>query len=181
LWSREFKQFLLVAVVFQVGYGMGVPLLSIYWVRDLRLPDGSIGLLAGAFALAQVASFPLWGRVGDRLGGAMLLRVAMLALGGQLLLSAVSDQLAVLACAALIGGAGWGALQLALYQRLIDLAPPRERLGYIVMYTVATYVALLVGPLLGSQLAQVFPSVVLLGAAGVIRLAAPVLALVVRE
>jgi MFS family permease len=180
-WSRPFKQFLLMAVLFQVGYGMGVPLLSIYWVRDLHLSDGTIGLLAGVYALTQVASYPVWGRLGDRVGGGVLLQASMLGLGAQLLLSATSGRIEILAVAALIGGFGFGGLQLGLYQRLIDLAPPRERLGYVVAYTILVYVALLIGPMLGSQLAQSLPSVVLLATAGAIRVIAPALALAVRR
>ena len=181
LWSRPFREFVLVAMVFQVGLGMGMPLLSVYWVRDLRLTTGEVGLLATVYSAAQVFSFLFWGRLSDRRGNGSVLQWSMVTLAAQLLLTAVTAHLALLLVAALLGGIGAGGLQLGLLEGVLQLAPAAERLGYVAAFNMLNFVALFVGPILGSALVGVTATALLLGTAGVIRIAAPVLYVLLRR
>ncbi len=130
------------------------PALPIFWVRELKLTDGLIGLLNAMFYLTMFVSAaflePLTKRFGNyhlTWGGAILLALYPLlnALG-------IHFGLMPLIIASLIGGVNWAILSGALTNRLLELIPDDSRPTHLAMYNLALNVAILASAMLASFL-----------------------------
>lgn len=108
-----------------------------------------IGVLIAAFAFAQLATSPLWGRASDRLGRRpmILLGVALSAVA--YVLFGMAGSVLTLLISRLVQGVGAG--NIGVVQAYVsDLVPPGERTMAIGWVTVATSAGVMIGPALGS-------------------------------
>ena len=164
------------AFVEMVGFLVVLPLLPFYATR-LGGDAIAVGLMVSAFAVAQLATAPLWGRLSDRVGRRPTI------LGG-LLVSVLAHLLFALACSEQAAAvlAPRGLLGILFLSRLVqgmgsgttgvvqayvsDSVPPTERAGALGWLTAATSAGVMLGPLVGSLAAARGPAVPGLVAAG---------------
>lgn len=153
---RAFAVLLVTAFVDMVGLLIVVPLLPFYAMR-FGASGAEIGLLVSAYAVAQLLSAPFWGRVSDRWGR----RPALLAgLGASALAYVVFAQARAwptLLVARLVQGAGGGTAGV-LQAYVSDTTPPQRRAQALGWVSAVTSAGVMVGPVLGSWLAQVDPA-----------------------
>lgn len=144
------RMWVLMATVFidMLGFFIVLPLLPFYAQR-LGADPTRIGGLVSAFAIAQVATAPLWGRLSDRYGRRPMI------LGG-LLMSAVAYVLFENASAVwllfvsrFVQGAGGGTTGV-VQAYLSDSVPRRERAKALGWLTAATSAGVMAGPAVGS-------------------------------
>lgn len=148
--ARSFAGFAVSTCTFQLGIGMAAPLLPLYWVRDLGLADGRVGLLVTVAGLASVIAYPVWGGLATRRGNVVMLGIALLLHSFYPILTALTrDANVLLAVGALAGFASAGTT-LGLITGLLLAAPAERRLRFVGAYNTLTYVALLIGPIAGS-------------------------------
>ncbi len=136
------------AFVDMIGYALILPLLPFYATRFGAGP-AVVGILIGAYALAQLLTAPFWGRWSDRFGRRPVI------LGGQLLSAvaflvfAVADSVPWLLLCRLLQGAGGGTMS-ATVAYVSDSAPPAERAKALGWLTAASSAGVMVGPAIGS-------------------------------
>jgi MFS family permease len=152
----------LMATVFvdMVGFLIILPLLPFYATR-LGASVFLVGLMVSTYAVAQLATAPLWGKLSDRLG-----RRPMLLLG--LAISAGSHLLFALACSdwAMARFDSAGLVALIFFSRLVqgaggattgvvqayvgDAVIPEERAKALGWISAATSAGVMIGPAIGS-------------------------------
>ena len=159
---------MLTVFVDMVGFLMILPLLPFYATR-LGASPFLVGLMISAFAVAQLATSPVWGRLSDRHG-----RRPMLMLGVSI--SAVSHALFALACSEwamgtlprpwliallfvsrFVQGAG-GATTGVVQAYVGDAIVPEDRAKALGWITAATSAGVMLGPALGSIAAVAGPA-----------------------
>lgn len=169
--ERSFAGFSVSTFIFQLGIGMAVPLLPLYWVSELGLSDGRVGLLATAAGLASVAAYPAWGAFARRGGDVLMLGVALLFHSFYPILTAATRDANALLAVNVIGGFASAGTTLGLVTGLLLAAPAERRLRYVGAYNTVTQVALLIGPIAGSLALGALGITGALVIAGAVRLA----------
>jgi len=159
---------MLTVFVDMLGFLMVVPLLPLY-AKDLGANALEIGLMISIYALAQLSTSPIWGKVSDHHG-----RRPMLLLG--ISISAVAHLLFALACSQwaqtqfdhrgliailylsrLVQGAG-GATTGVVQAYVGDTVAPEERAKALGWISAATSAGVMIGPALGSLASVVGPA-----------------------
>lgn len=159
-----------------LGFLMVLPLLPFYATR-LGADAVVVGLMVSAFAVAQLATAPLWGRLSDRvgrrptiLGGLVVSTLAYLLFAlacaeRATALLAPGTLLAVLFVSRLVQGAGTGTTGV-VQAYVSDSVPPEERAKALGWLTAATSAGVMIGPAIGSLAATLGPAAPGLVAAG---------------
>jgi MFS family permease len=152
----------LMATVFvdMIGFLIVLPLMPFYAER-LGAEPVLIGALVSAFAVAQLATAPLWGKLSDRHGRRPMLLVGIgVATVAHLLFAAACSEtgiallgkggtLIVLVLSRLVQGAG-GATTGVVQAYVGDAIVPEERAKALGWITAATSAGVMLGPALGS-------------------------------
>jgi multidrug resistance protein len=135
-----------------VGLLMVVPLLP-YYTQEMGGGGLWVGVLVSAFALAQLLSAPLWGRVSDRYGRRPALLVSLGAAAVAYVVFAYAASLWILLLSRLVQGAGGGTVGV-LQAYVADATEPRDRAKSLGWLSAATNLGVTIGPVLGSTSLQ---------------------------
>ena len=147
---------MLAAFVESMGSFLILALIPFYG-QEFGASAQQVGWLVGTFALAQLVSAPLWGRLSDRIGRKPVLVLGLvLALVAYLAFAFAGDLLQLFVSRALQGLAA-GTVS-AVFAYLGDLLPAERRAEGVGWVTAATSGAATVGPLLGSVAARFDPT-----------------------
>jgi len=131
-----------------VGLLMVLPLLPFYAVH---LGGGGlvVGILVSSYAVAQLLSAPLWGRVSDRFGRRPALLVGLGASAIAYVIFAFAGSLWVLLLSRLVQGAGGGTVGV-IQAYVADSTEPENRAKSLGWLSAATSVGVTIGPVIGS-------------------------------
>ena len=145
-----------VAFVGTLGEFLVVALLPFYAERYGATPF-EVGVLVSAFALAAMASAPLWGRLADRSGRrpALLLGLLVSAVGYAFFATAQSMEL--LLVGRLVQGVGGGTVPV-VFAYIADSVTGERRAEGIGWVTAVTSSAAMIGPAVGSFAGQLHPA-----------------------
>lgn len=151
---RVFALYLVSITVFRLGLTMPRPLWSLFWVNDLHLTDSQIGLATTVVYIFSIIGYFLWGRVASRRGHGPVLVAATLGLGMYPLVMGLAQGLPAVLLASCFGGMFTAAYSLVTLNLILALAPPAQRANYAALNAVSLNSMALMGPLLGSALAE---------------------------
>ncbi len=144
-----------------LGLLMVLPLLPFYAERlegtgyfgDLLSQVGStgviVGLLVSSFAVAQLLSAPLWGRVSDKYGRRPALLIGLGASFIAYIIFAYADTLFLLFLSRLVQGAGGGTVGV-IQAYVADATEPQNRAKSLGWLSAATNAGVAIGPVIGS-------------------------------
>jgi MFS family permease len=181
LFTRSFVTLGIVELAYFTGAGMQIPLAPLFASGPLGANEVGVGVAVGAFSITALILRPLAGRTADRRGRRPLLIGGALLFGLATAAHAFAPNLAVLVILRLLLGVAEAFFFVAGFALLADLAP-RERAGEALSFnSLALYLGVAFGPMLGELLLQIggFP-MAWLGAAG-LALAACLLATRIPE
>lgn len=151
--NRPFVRFELRTMVYIASVGLALPVLPIFYVRDLAASDAWIGILGAAYSGGSVLGYAGLRHLARRRGGTSVLLGALVASAGSLAaLSFVAWLPAVAALAFVAGVAGAGA-QLALFDAFMRTFPKQLGVTFSSVDQSIQNFALIVGPTLGGFLA----------------------------
>ena len=142
------------ALVDMIGVVMIVPLLPFYAER-FGATGAEIGLMIGAFSVAQLVSAPLWGRLSDRRGRRPTLLLGLSISAAAYVVFAFSTSYWLLLVSRLVQGIGGGTVGV-VQAYVTDIAKPQDRAKHLGWLSAATSAGAVVGPGAGSLLAQVW-------------------------
>lgn len=131
-----------------VGFLVVLPLLPFYALRFGGSPFIATSLV-GVFALAQLATAPLWGKLSDRFGRRPAILGGIVASAASFVLFALADSVAVLLISRLFQGAAGGTVGV-IQAYVTDRAGHDERAKALGWVTAATSAGVMLGPALGS-------------------------------
>lgn len=131
-----------------VGLLMVLPLLPFY---AMKLGGGGlvVGILVSSYAVAQLLSAPLWGRVSDRFGRRPALLISLGAAAIAYVVFAYADSLWLLLLSRLVQGAGGGTVGV-IQAYVTDVTEPENRAKSLGWLSAATNAGVMIGPVLGS-------------------------------
>lgn len=139
---------MITAFVDMMGLLVVVPLIPFY--ADSMGGHGLVvGLLMSSFAVAQLLSAPLWGRVSDRFGRRPALLIGLSAAAVAYVIFAFANTLWLLFLSRLVQGAGGGTVGV-LNAYVADVTEPDQRAKSLGWLSAATSAGVALGPLIGS-------------------------------
>jgi MFS family permease len=175
-----FQRFNYSAFVFRGGVAMALPLLPLYWVREVGASDAWIGIINTANSGVLLIAYFIWAMLVSRRGvGFVLLATSF---GMALYPLAVANTDSVLMLAVFAGCVGFFAAgnDLVNFDLVLSSAPKEHQASYIGIYQMTQNAALFLMPLFGTLLADAIGIRTALIIAGVLRLTGAILFLVLR-
>jgi multidrug resistance protein len=136
------------AFVDMVGLLMVIPLLPFYTV-ELGGGAMAVGLLVSSYAVAQLLSAPLGGRVSDRYGRRPALLIGLAASAVAYVIFGYAESLWLLFLSRLVQGAGGGTVGV-IQAYVADATAPENRAKSLGWLSAATNVGVMIGPVVGS-------------------------------
>jgi MFS family permease len=130
-------------------------LFPLFWVREIHLTDGEIGLLNAIFYLIMLTTSPFLEPLTKRLGNYRLTAIGSILLSLYPLITALSTDLTLILVASVAGGIIWAILSGALVNRLLEVTPEDKRPSHLAIYNLALNAATLSSTMLGPLLADV--------------------------
>jgi multidrug resistance protein len=139
---------MITAFVDMVGLLMIIPLLPFY-AKHLGANGFVVGLLVSSFAIAQLITAPMWGRLSDRYGRRPALLVGLSASAIAYVVFGFANALWLLFLSRLVQGAGGGTVSV-IQAYVADALRPEDRAKGLGWLSAATNAGVALGPLFGS-------------------------------
>jgi multidrug resistance protein len=139
---------MITAFVDMVGLLMVIPLLPFYAV-ELGGGGMVVGVLVSSYAVAQLLSAPLWGRVSDRYGRRPALLIGLSFSCVAYVIFSYAGTLWMLLASRLVQGAGGGTTGV-IQAYVADATEPEQRARSLGWISAATNLGVAIGPVIGS-------------------------------
>jgi multidrug resistance protein len=139
---------MITAFVDMVGLLMVLPLLPFYAV-DFGGGGLVVGILVSSYAVAQLISAPLWGRVSDHYGRRPALLIGLAFSAVAYVVFSFAASVTMLLISRLVAGAGGGTTGV-IQAYVADSSEPENRARSLGWISAATNLGVAVGPVLGS-------------------------------
>ncbi len=149
----SFIRFELRSIAYTASIGLVMPLLPLFYVREVQAPDAWIGIIGSAQAAgAVVGYFSAW-RIARRRSGSAILFPSMLAAAAVPAMLSVVDWLPAVAALAFVAGVAAAGTQLALFDQLVARIPRDHGVTFSSVDQTIQNIALIAAPSLGGLLA----------------------------
>jgi MFS family permease len=153
LLRTSYGTFLLACLLFYTFQYLSVPIYPLFFVNQLHLTDGQIGLANAIFytamMLASIALSWLTAQIGHR----WILILGALMYGLYPLLVGLAQNAALVWVASVAGGAAWALANGGLLNRLMERTPEDDRPAFMAFHNVALNLGIFCGSLAGPVLA----------------------------
>jgi MFS family permease len=159
------------AFVFRAGVAMLIPLLPLYYVREVGADDAAIGLIATVGSGVLVVAYTIWSLLTRKLGIGRALLLSSFGMAVYPFAVAATDSVLLLAIFAGLVGFFAAGNELVHFDLVLSTVPPERQASYIGLYQTLQNAALFLMPLLGTLLADTAGLFIALITAGVLRLA----------
>jgi MFS family permease len=156
LLTPAFMAVTLAALAYFTGDGILIPALPRYVEGPLGAGNVAVGLVVGAFSVSAFFLRPWAGSLGDRWGRRPLMLVGACLFAASVLGYGVASSPTVLAALRLLTGAGEAFFFVGAITAVSDLAPAERRGEAMSLASLALYVGIGVGPLLGELVIERF-------------------------
>lgn len=151
--SRKLWVLMITAFIDMVGLLMVIPLLPFY-AKALGQGGLVVGMLVSSFAVAQLITAPMWGRLSDAYGRRPALLVGLTASAIAYVIFGFAlrlpHPLVFLFLSRLVQGAGGGTVSV-IQAYVADATEPHERAKALGWLSAATNAGVAIGPVLGSR------------------------------
>ncbi|HEX6164859.1 MAG TPA: MFS transporter, partial [Vicinamibacterales bacterium] len=138
-----------------LGFGIIIPLLPFY-AESFGASAFTIGLLGTSFSLMQFLFSPIWGRWSDKVGRKPIILVGLMGSCLSYMMLALSNSLALLFIARIIGGIAGANIPTA-QAYIADVTTPENRARGMGMVGAAFGLGFIFGPALGGILTTISP------------------------
>lgn len=154
--NRQYKAFLICAVLFNFGWQMSWPLFTIYQINVAHATAIWLSLFTVTNQIAQILSYKWWGRFSDKYGNSMALFVAALGMMTAPILTVLSTNLIYLTVLNLWTGISLAGTVMLLFNQLLKVSPAEGRTNYIANYNIIIAIIGVVAPQIGVILLEHF-------------------------
>ncbi|MCS7221540.1 MAG: MFS transporter [Anaerolineae bacterium] len=150
--NQTFTHFLVSQFIFRWGLMLPVPLIPIYWVRQLQASDGWIGILNTVQSVVLLGAYFLWSRLSRRHGERFVLLASTLGISLYPALTAVMPRVEPLVPLVALAGIFRAGMDLVFFDLALATCPERESPYYIGIYQTTAFICSFLAPLLGTTL-----------------------------
>ena len=153
--NREFMKFLAVQAIFHLAWFMSMTFASLYEIKYMQISYAYLTLMGSVSAVIQMFLYPIWGKVIDKHGSAIVMRVAMILfmVHAGIYFFMVKGNAPYLLLLLNINGAilspAWG---LSTFNERFSRIPKEGRTAYDSFFTTVLAVVILLAPTLGNLL-----------------------------
>lgn len=140
-------------LVYVFGARFAVPLIPLYYVREVGATDAWIGIIATAQSLALLVGYQVWRRLSTSRGRGLVLLATLLAVAIYPATLAFVDQLVVVAGLAAIAAVFSAGVDLSLFDELMKRIPRAYGVTFTSIDTALVNAASILAPLAGATLA----------------------------
>ena len=169
--NKPFVNFTVSQFVFRSGLALAVPLLPIYWVKNVGATDQQISAINFAQTMTMMAAYFLWPRVVFKRGKRRVLLICALGVSFYPALTGLTQQPNVLVIWAGLAGLFIAGVDLVFFDIVLSTCPANDQAAYVGMYQTTVYVATFLAPLIGTALSTAIGIVPALILASVLRFA----------
>jgi len=162
-------------LVYIAGLRLTLPLIPLYFVRELRAPDAWIGIIATAQSLSLLVGYLYWRRQARVRGRAFMLLATLLVSAMYPVAISLTGSVAVIAVLAAVASLFTAGVDLALFDALMDRIPRQYGVTFTALDTTFANAATIVAPLVGAAIAETLGIHAALRVGSVITLASVVL------
>lgn len=152
LFTPAFIALTLSDFAYFTAQGLMIFVTPFYVTGPLASAEGSVGLVMGSFSVSTLVLRPLVGRMADRYGRRRLLVGGAIAFTIIVAAHAVATHVAVLVLLRLLLGSAEAFFFVAGFAALADLAPPDREGEALSFNSLALFLGLAIGPLIGEAL-----------------------------
>lgn len=168
--QTEFISFTRNRFVYTLGVVLTAPLFPLYYVRLLHAPDSWIGFFGTAQTAATLLGYSLWARLSRSRGSRFALLCTTLAMSLYPALVAGTRRLEVITLWAGLAGVFQAGVDLVFFDELMRTVPPQHSATFVAYAASLQYLASVVGPFLGTWMADHTTLPLALSVAALIRL-----------
>ncbi len=145
---KRLSVLMVVCFVDMMGLMLVAPLMAFY-AKRMNAADWMVGPLISAFAVAQLISSPIWGKVSDRYGRRPAMIIGLSASAIAYAIFGYATSLWMLFASRLVQGLGGGTTGVA-QAYVADTMAPAERAKALGWISAATSAGVMIGPAIGS-------------------------------
>jgi len=152
--------------VFRLGLSLALPLFPLFYVRNLNANDGQIGLISTMQGIVLIVAYFFWSRISRKLGARFALLATTLGLAIYPLLLALYPSVETAIILAGFAGIFQAGIDLVFFDTLVTSLPQESTSSFVGIYQTIGNLALFIGPLIGTYLANqiTIPGAMIVGA-----------------
>ena len=154
LIGRAFLVVSFASVAYFLSVGMVLPVLPLFVTGPMAGTSFDVGLVAGVFSISAVILRPLAGSLGDRIGRRVLVLGGGLVAAASIAGYALTSSLPAIVALRLLNGVGEAFFFTGAATAIADLAPESRRGEAVSFFSLAVFVGIGLGPLLGESLLE---------------------------
>jgi len=167
---QPFRRFVASAFVFRGGVAMAIPLLPLYWAREVGASDAWIGIITTANSAVLLVAYFIWSAAARKIGVGGVLIATSFGMACYPIAVASTSSVAMLAVLAGMVGFFSAGNDLVNFDLVLSSIPAEHQATYVGLYQTLQNAALFLMPLVGTLLAGWIGVAGALVAAGVLRL-----------
>jgi hypothetical protein len=149
----DFVQFSSRRFVFTFGWLLAVPLMPLYYVREIDASDAWIGAISTIQTAVLVVGYFFWTRQSRRKGSRFVLLWSTLGLSIYPALVAATQRVELIALYAGLAGIFQAGIDLVFFDELMKTVPPEYSATFVSINQMLQYASSIFAPLLGTLLA----------------------------
>lgn len=155
--SNSFGRFVLAFSLLNLGAYFSAPFFAVYMLEDLKLSYLNYTILQSIPSVMIVLTMSFWGKICDRIGYIMPMRLFSVIVMGLPLVWVVSRNFWVLAGVQMLAGVSWGGMQMTSFNYSLDAVGQQNRFRSISYLNCITGFCMCVGSCLGGLLEPMLP------------------------
>lgn len=151
--NPAFMSFSLKRFVYFSAITLGVPIMPLFLVHDVKATDSQIGTVNMTLTLVMLAGYFLWPRVSLKRSGRFVLLATTLGMVFYPALSAATPRIELIIIYAGIAGFFQGGLDLVFFDELMKTVPAEYSATFVSISQSMQYLSMILAPLVGTWLA----------------------------
>lgn len=155
--ESNFVKFVLYVAGMTFVTQIAAPYFTVFMLRDLQMSYAEYMAINVATVLGAVVGYPLWGKHGDHVGNASILKITSCLIPLIPLLWLFSSSIYYLIVVEFVSGFAWSGFNLSSINFVFDAVVPEKRVRCLGYFNMITGVALFFGSSLGGFLAERLP------------------------
>ncbi|MDR2869743.1 MAG: MFS transporter [Deferribacteraceae bacterium] len=152
LYTKNFILLALIMFLASATFMLLMPILPLFALNVIKLPEAEIGLMVGAFSVAAFCVRPFLGYLIDSYDKRRIFVISMALFTAVVISYGFISTLAMLLVVRMLHGGSWASASTAVSTIVVDIIPPKRRAEGIGAFSLAMPLAMVIGPAAGVEL-----------------------------